>query len=80
MRYVLPASINGISLHNKIVYKNYMFLHEYLPFFYVILKNIIKTGITLLHMTILLIIVVVICQQMRITVKLSFIITFKDRH
>ena len=77
MRYALPTSINGISLHNKIVY---MFLHEYLPFFYVILKNIIKTGITLLHMTILLILVVVICQQMRITVKLLFIITFKDRH
>ena len=57
MRYVLTTSINGISLHNKIVY---MFLHEYLPFFYVILTNIIKTGITLLHMTILLIIVVVI--------------------
>ena len=57
-----------------------MFLHEYLPFFYVILKNIITTGIALLNMTILLIIVVVICQQMIITVKLSFIITFKDRH
>ena len=59
-----------------------MFLHEYLPFFYVILKNIITTGIALLHiyMTILLIIVVVICQQMSITVKLSFIIIFKDRH
>ena len=54
-----------------------MFLHEYLPFFYVILKNIITTGIALLNMTILLIIVVVICQQMIITVKLSFIITFK---
>ena len=26
-----------------------MFLHEYLSFFYVILKNIITTGITLLH-------------------------------
>ena len=24
-----------------------MFIHEYLPFFYDILKNIIKTGITL---------------------------------
>ena len=37
----------------------------------------IKTGITILHMTILLIIVVVvICQQMRITVKLSFIHTY----
>ena len=57
-----------------------MFLHEYLPFFYVILKNIITTGIALLNMTILLIIVVVICQQRRITVKLSFIITFKNRH
>ena len=57
-----------------------MFLHEYLPFFYVILKNIITTLITLLHMTILLINVVVICQQMRITVKLSFIITFKGIH
>ena len=34
----------------------------------------------LLNITILLIIVVVICQQMIITVKLSFIITFKDRH
>ena len=44
------------------------------------LKNIITTGIALLNMTILLIIVVVICQQMIITVKLSFIITFKDRH
>ena len=55
-------------------------LHEYLPFFYVILKNIITTGIALLTITILLIIVVVICQQMIITVKLSFIITFKDRH
>ena len=48
--------------------------------FYVILKNKITTGITLLHMTILLINVVVICQHMRFTVKLSFIITFKDRH
>ena len=38
------------------------------------------TGIALLNITILLIIVVVICQQMIITVKLSFIITFKDRH
>ena len=56
-----------------------MFLHEHLPFFYDFLKNIIKTGITLLHMIKLLISVVVICQQMRITVKLSFIITFKDR-
>ena len=52
-----------------------MFLHEYLPFFYVILKHIITTGIALLHMTMLLIIVVVICQQMLITIKLSFIIT-----
>ena len=78
MRYLLPTSINGISLHNK---KNLnVFLHEYLPLFYIILKNIITTGISLLNMTILLIIVVVICQQMRITVKLSFIITFKDRH
>ena len=51
-----------------------------LPFFYVILKNIITTGIALLNITILLIIVVVICQQMIITVKLSFKITFKDRH
>ena len=57
-----------------------MFLHEYLPFFDVILKHIITTGIALLNITILLIIVVVICQQMIITVKLSFIITFKDRH
>ena len=57
-----------------------MFLHEYLPFFYVIFKNIITTGIALLHMTILLILVVVICQKMIITVKLSFIITFKDIH
>ena len=38
------------------------------------------TGIALLNITILLIIVVVICQQMIITVKLLFIITFKDRH
>ena len=53
-----------------------MFLHEYLPFFYVILKHIITTGIALLNITILLIIVVVICQQIIITVKLSFIITF----
>ena len=64
----------SMEFHSTI--KLSMFLHEYLPFFYVILKNIIKTGITLLHLTILLIIVVVICQQMRITVKLSFIITF----
>ena len=57
-----------------------MFLHEYLPLFYVILKNIITTGIALLNMTLLLIIVVAICQQMKITVKLIFIITFKDIH
>ena len=57
-----------------------MFLHEYLPFFYIIFKNIITTGIALLYMTIFPIIVVVIFQQMRITVKLSFIITFKDIH
>ena len=37
-------------------------------------------NIALLNITILLIIVVVICQQMIITVKLSFIITFKERH
>ena len=78
MRYLLPTSINGISLYNNNCLN--MFLHEYFPFFYVILKNIITTGIALLNMTILLIIVVVICQQMRFTVKLSFIITFKDRH
>ena len=44
------------------------------------MKHIITTVITLLNMTILLIIIVVVlCLQMRITVKLSFIITFKDR-
>ena len=47
-----------------------MFIHAYLPFFYVIFKHIITSGIALLHMTILLIVVVVICQQMRFTVKL----------
>ena len=57
-----------------------MFLHEYLPFFFVILTNIITTVITLLNMTILLIFVEVLRLQMRITLKLSFIITFKDRH
>ena len=41
------------------------------------LNIIITTGIALLHMTILLIIVVVICHQMRITVKLSFIILLR---
>ena len=45
--YLLHTSINGISLHNN------MFLHEYLPFFKVILKNIITTGISLLNITIL---------------------------
>ena len=72
---LLPSMV----FHSTIKF-SIMFLHEYLPFFYVILKNIITTGISLLNMTILLIIVVVICQQMIITVKLSFIITFKDRH
>ena len=50
-----------VVFHSTIKLSN-MFLHEYLPFFYVILKNIITTGITLLHMTILLIIAVVIFQ------------------
>ena len=45
-----------------------MFLREYLTFFYVILKHIIKTGITLLHMTILLIIVVAINENRSKTV------------
>ena len=72
---LLPSMV----YHSTITFSN-MFLHEYLPFFYVILKNIITTGIALLTITILLIIVVVICQQMIITVKLSFIFTFKDRH
>ena len=57
-----------------------MFLREYLPFFYVILKHIITTGIALLNITILLIIVVALCQKMKIRVEVSFIITFKDIH
>ena len=56
-----------------------MFLHEYLPFFYVILKNIIKTGITLLHMTILLIIVVItskepVCPQVELILQIIIIL------
>ena len=50
-----------------------MFLHDYF------LSHLEKYNYNR-HMTKLLIIVVVICLQMRITVKLSFIITFKDIH
>ena len=60
---LLPSMVFHSTIKLSIYIYIYMFLHEYLPFFYVILKNIIKTGITLLRMTILLIIVVVICQQ-----------------
>ena len=53
-----------------------MVLYEYLSFLEVILKNIITTVTTILNMTILLAIVVVLCLQMTITVKLSFIVTW----
>ena len=58
---------------NKVMYEILYNLHCISK----ILKNIITTGISLLNMTILLIIVVVVCQQMRITMKLSFIITLR---
>ena len=56
-----------------------MFLHEYLQFFYVILKNIITTGIALLNMTILLIIVVVtskepVCPRVELILKIIIIL------
>ena len=69
----------SMVFHSTITFSKYVSSRIF-AFFYVILKNIITTGIALLNITILLIIVVAICQQMIITVKLSFIITFKDRH